>query len=143
MPPDFPLGLTRLVAERDGLDDPTRRGAVPLRSTVGVNGGREAWMVDTPGPERLRLLVAGLHMPVSPAEIEALLAHASAWESEQLKCVALREQLELECLATGSLTWQLAAAQRQAEVLEQDRNWWKENAIRRAKRRAARRSGLP
>jgi len=142
-PPDFPPGLTRLVAERYGLLDPTRAGAVPLRLTAAVKGGREAWMVDTPGPERLRMLVAGLHMPVAPSEIEALLAHASAWETERAELVALREQLQLERITAASMTGELTALHKQLELLEQDRNWWKDNAIKRAKRRAARRSGLP
>jgi hypothetical protein len=84
----------------------------------------EAMMSDIPGPKTLRALAAGLHTPITPEEKDALVAHADAWEAER---VAIAEQL--------------AAAQKRVEVLEQDREWWKANAIKRRKRAEARRSG--
>jgi len=84
-------------------------------------------MTDTPGPTTLRALARGLHAPATPAELDALVAHADAWEAEQIRQAALADQL--------------AAAQKRVEVLEQDREWWKANAIKRRKRAEARRSG--
>jgi hypothetical protein len=81
-------------------------------------------MSDTMGPETLRALEAGLHTPITPEEKDALVAHADAWETER-----------------SAMGEQLAAAQKRVEVLEQDREWWKANAIKRRKRAEARRSG--
>ena len=84
-------------------------------------------MTDTPGPGTLRALATGLHAPVTPAQMDALVALADAWEAERVDGAALAEQLAL--------------AQKRVEVLEQDRRWWQENAIKRRKRAEARRSG--
>jgi hypothetical protein len=84
-------------------------------------------MAEKPGPETLRALAAGLHVPVALAEIDALAAHADAWEAERAGRDALAEQL--------------AEAQKRLELLEQERKWWLENAIKRHKRAEARRSG--
>lgn len=84
-------------------------------------------MTSSPGPETLRALAASLHGPVAPAEKEALAAHADAWEAERAEQAAIADQL--------------AATQKRVEVLEQDREWWKANAIKRRKRSEARRSG--
>ncbi len=84
-------------------------------------------MADTVGAETLRALVAGLHTPVTQAEIDALLRHADAWAAERVERAGLEEQL--------------AVAQKRVEVLEQDRKWWQDNAIKRRKRAEARRSG--
>jgi hypothetical protein len=81
------------------------------------------------GPETLRALAARLPAPVPPGDMEALLAHIEAWKSEELARTRLEEQL--------------ASAQKQVEVLEQDRKWWEANAIKRSKRAAARRSEHP
>jgi hypothetical protein len=85
-------------------------------------------MMDAEGPETLRALVSGgLHASVAPEDIDAILAHADAWEAERVERAALAEQL--------------AVALKRVEVLEQDRKWWQDNAIRRRKRAEARRSG--
>lgn len=98
-------------------------------------------MADTPGPEALRELMAGLHGTASPAQIDAMAAYVEAWELERVTRHALDEQLAQARLSNEALAEQLAAALRQVEVLEKDRKWWQDNAIRRAKRSAARRSG--
>jgi hypothetical protein len=72
-------------------------------------------------------LTAGLRGSIAQADVEALLGLAGAWEAERLADAGLRDQL--------------AAAEKRVEVLEADRKWWKDNAIRRSKRAAARRSG--
>lgn len=100
-------------------------------------------MADIPDPETLRALAAALHASAAPAEIDALLAHADAWEAERVHRVALAERLDAERLTNGRLTEQLAAVQQRLDVLEQDRKWWQENAIKRSKRAATRRSGGP
>jgi hypothetical protein len=86
-------------------------------------------MAEILGPETLRALAVGLQQPSLPAEREAILTHADAWEAEQVERSALVEQL--------------AEVRKQVEVLEQDRKWWQANAIKRAKRSATRRSGRP
>jgi sulfur relay (sulfurtransferase) DsrC/TusE family protein len=84
-------------------------------------------MADMLGPGTLRALATALQVPATQAEIDALVAHADAWGSEQADHVALAEELAL--------------AQKRVEVLEQDRKWWQDNAIKRRKRSEARRSG--
>ena len=84
-------------------------------------------MADPTSPETLRALVAGLQTPATQAVIDALLAHAEAWAGERVERAGLEEQL--------------AVAQKRVEVLEQDRKWWQDNAIKRRKRAEARRSG--
>ena len=86
-------------------------------------------MAEILGPETLRALATGLHLPVLPAGREAILAHADAWEGERGDRIALAEQL--------------AEVRKQVELLEEDRKWWQANAIKRAKRSATRRSGRP
>jgi hypothetical protein len=81
-------------------------------------------MSDTLGPETLRALAAGLPGPATRAEMDALAAHADAWEAER---IGLEEQL--------------AAMRDRVEVLEKDRRWWQDNAIKRRKRAEERRSG--
>jgi hypothetical protein len=100
-------------------------------------------MADMMGPETLRALATGLRVPAALAEIDALLAHADAWGAERVNRIALAEQLDFERLTNGRLTEQLAAAQKRVEVLDQDRRWWQENAIKRRKRAATRRSEHP
>jgi hypothetical protein len=75
----------------------------------------------------LRALATGLHTPITTAQVDAIVAHADAWEAERIDRAALAEKLAL--------------AQKRVEVLEQDRRWWQENAIKRRKRAEARRSG--
>jgi hypothetical protein len=86
-------------------------------------------MAEKPGPETLRALAASLHVPVTLAEMDALAAHADAWQAERAERDALAEQL--------------AEAQKRLESLEQERKWWLENAIKRHKRAEARRSERP
>lgn len=86
-------------------------------------------MAETMGPETLRALARGLRARATQAETEALLAHAASWEAEQ-------ETIK-------SLAHRLAEAEKRVGVLEQDRKWWQDNALKRAKRSAARRSGGP
>jgi hypothetical protein len=84
-------------------------------------------MADILGPGTLRALATALQVTVTHVQIDALDAHADAWESDRANRDALAEQLAL--------------AQKRVEVLEQDRKWWQENAIKRRKRSEARRSG--
>lgn len=100
-------------------------------------------MTDPQGPEALRSLAAGLHSPITSDERDQLSAHANVWEAERLNCVALVDQLGAERTVNEKLKEQLTAAQKRLEVLEQDRKWWQDNAIRRVKRSATRRSERP
>lgn len=86
-------------------------------------------MADPQGPETLRELIRGLRGGMAQTDVDALLAHAKTWEAERDGNAGLGEQL--------------AAAVKRVEVLEADRKWWQDNAIRRSKRAAARRSGNP
>jgi len=100
-------------------------------------------MADMPGPTTLRALAAGLRGPAALEDRDALRAHAEAWQEERAERLALAAQLESERLSNARLAEQLAEAQRRVELLEQDRRWWQENAIKRRKRAEARRSGRP
>jgi hypothetical protein len=84
-------------------------------------------MTDMLGPGTLRALATDPHTSATQAQIDALVAHADAWEAERVDRAALAGQLAL--------------AQKRVEVLEQDKRWWQENAIKRRKRAEARRSG--
>jgi hypothetical protein len=83
-------------------------------------------VAETLGPGTLRALAARLSMPAMPAQVDALVAHADAWEAERVARAALAEEL--------------AEAQRRVELLERDKRWWQDNAIKRRKRAEQRRS---
>ncbi len=87
------------------------------------------------GPGRLRDLVNGLGGRLSSQERDLLAEFADVWQAEHS---ALDERLNVERTANAKLSEQLAAAQKQVEILEQDRKWWLENAIKRRKRAEAR-----
>jgi len=97
-------------------------------------------MPEKPEPATLRALAAALPAAVAPEAIGDLLAHAEAWEAEQL---ALTRLLDSERERGVVLTEQLSVLHKRVDVLEQDRKWWQENAIRRMKRTASRRSARP
>lgn len=96
-------------------------------------------MADILGPDTLRAQAKSLEVTAR----NALLAHAEAWETERSSQVAPAGQLDVERLASRKLAEKLEEARKQVEVLEQDRKWWQENAIKRRKRAATRRSELP
>jgi hypothetical protein len=98
-------------------------------------------MPDKPGPETLIALAMGL--PVTAEQMEALVAHAEAWKAERADLGSLSEKLDVEHRTGGVLVEQLAEAKKRLELLEQDRKWWQENAIKRSKRAAERKSRLP
>jgi hypothetical protein len=100
-------------------------------------------MADRPGPETLKALAAGLQGRARTTDIEHLMAHAETWAAEREDRAGLSAQLDLQRTVNGSLAEQLAAAQERVDVLERDRKWWQDNAIRRSKRIAARRSARP
>jgi hypothetical protein len=96
------------------------------------------------GPATLRELAVSRLAPTLPELLAALEAHASAWEAEREDREALAAQLVVERAAATRLAEQLAVVQQRLEVLEQDRKWWQENAIKRVKRAASRRGeGAP
>ena len=91
------------------------------------------------GPETLRELAGGTLGPTSSGLAATLQAHARAWETERENCAALAARLDAERAAAASLAEQLEVVHQRLEVLEQDRKWWQENAIKRHKRAATRR----
>ena len=84
-------------------------------------------MSEEPGPDSLQALAARWHAPITQAEIDAFAAHAEAWRAERAERAALAGQL--------------AVVQEKLAVLERERQWWKDNTIKRRKRAEARRSG--
>jgi hypothetical protein len=100
-------------------------------------------MADGPGPDTLKALAAALQGRAPSTEIEALMAHAQTWAAEREACAGLSAQFDLQQTAYARQAEQLAALQERVDVLERDRKWWQDNAIRRSKRIAARRSGRP
>ncbi len=62
-----------------------------------------------------------------PAELEALQRHAAAWEAERLERSQIAQKLKV--------------VEQKLEVLERDRKWWQDNAIKRRKRAEKRRGG--
>lgn len=100
-------------------------------------------MLDTAGPETLKAVAKGLQSSVTTEQFEALVSHTEAWEAERADRLDLADQLEIQRASNRELKQQLDAAQQKLEELERDRKWWQDNAIRRRKRAAMRRSGLP
>ena len=100
-------------------------------------------MADGPGPETLKALAAGLQGHAPSTEIEALISLAETWASEREDRAGFSARLDLQQTVNERLAEQLAAAQERVDVLERDRKWWQDNAIRRSKRIAARRSTRP
>lgn len=100
-------------------------------------------MLDTAGPETLRAVAEGLRRSVTTDQLEALVSHAAAWEVERADRIDLAEQLDVQRATNRELNEQLGVAQKKLEALERDRKWWQDNAIRRRKRAAMRRSGIP
>jgi hypothetical protein len=86
---------------------------------------REAGMTPTLGPDTLSALCEHLKSLIPGADHLALLDHVRAWEGDRK--------------ANAGLSEQLSAVQHKLEVLEQDRQWWQDNAIKRRKRAERRR----
>ena len=84
-------------------------------------------MTETPGPETLRGLAAVLRGTAASAALDTVLALADAWQVERAERRELEERL--------------SAAQKRVELLEKDRRWWQDNAIKRRRRSEERRSG--
>jgi hypothetical protein len=84
-------------------------------------------MADSAGPETLTALAAELADAATPAQVQVMHALAATWQAERGQSAALIAQM--------------ATTEKRLEVLEKDRQWWQDNAIKRIKRSAARRSG--
>lgn len=86
-------------------------------------------MDGTPGPQSLRALGDRLLNSIEPAELGTLERHADTWEAERREHTQIAQKLKI--------------VEQQLEVLERDRKWWQENAIKRRKRAERRRAGQP
>lgn len=84
-------------------------------------------MTEKQGPETLRRLAVDLRPAAPESAIASLISHAEVWETERA--------------ASADLARRLAETQQRLDVIERDFQWWKDNAIRRRKRAAARRAG--
>lgn len=84
-------------------------------------------MADIAGPETLTALAAELEAAATREQVKALHMLAVTWQAERGRLAALSDQL--------------ATTEKRLEVLEKDRQWWQDNAIKRRKRSDERRSG--
>jgi len=84
-------------------------------------------MADFAGPETLTALAVAVEGAATPAQVKVMHTLAATWQAERGR--------------SAELIAQLATTEKRLEVLEKDRKWWQDNAIKRRKRSDERRSG--